>query len=39
VAQLQETQHTLARLDTKIARLHSIEIEQEHDTEKVEAKL
>ncbi len=39
VAQLQETQDTLTRLDTKIARLHSIEIEQEHDTEKVEAKL
>ncbi len=37
VAQLQETQHTLAFLDTKIARLHSIEIEQ--DREKVGAKL
>ena len=39
VAQLQEIQHTLARLDTKIAHLHSLEIEQEQDTEKVEAKL
>jgi DNA-binding transcriptional MerR regulator len=39
VAQLQEIQHTLARLDTKIAHLHSVEIEQEQDTEKVEAKL
>ena len=39
VAQLQEIQHTLARLDTKIARLHSIEIEQEQNTEKVGAKL
>ena len=39
LAQLQENQHTLAFLDTKIARLHSIEIEQEQDTEKVEAKL
>jgi DNA-binding transcriptional MerR regulator len=39
VAQLQESQHTLARLDTKIAHLHSVEIEQEQDTEKVGAKL
>ena len=39
VAQLQEIQHTLARLDTKIAHLHSAEIEQEQDTEKVGAKL
>ena len=39
VAQLQEIQHTLARLDTKIAHLHSVEIEQEQDTEKVGAKL
>ena len=39
VAQLQETQHTLERLDTKIARLHSIEMEQEQATEKVEAKV
>jgi DNA-binding transcriptional MerR regulator len=39
VAQLQEMQHTLARLDTKIAHLHAVEIEQERDTEKVEAKL
>ena len=37
VAQLQEIQHTLTRLDTKIAHLYSVEIE--HDTEKVEAKL
>ncbi len=39
VAQLQEIQHTLARLDTKIARFHTLEIEQEQETEKVEAKL
>ena len=39
VAQLQEIQHTLARLDTKIAHLHAVEIEQEQDTEKVGAKL
>ncbi len=39
VAQLQETQQTLARLDTKIARLHSLETEQEQETEKVGAKL
>jgi DNA-binding transcriptional MerR regulator len=38
VAQLQETQHTLDRLDTKIAHLHFFEIEQEQATEKVEAK-
>jgi hypothetical protein len=31
--------HTLARLDIKIAHLHSVEIEQEHDIEKVRAKL
>jgi hypothetical protein len=31
--------HALTRLDTKIAHLHAVEIEQEHDTEKVEAKL
>jgi hypothetical protein len=39
VAQLQEIQHTLTRLDTKNARFHSVEIEQEQDTEKVRAKL
>ena len=39
VAQLQEIQHTLARLDTKIAHLHAVEIEQEQETEKVGAKL
>lgn len=39
VAQLQGIQHTLARLDTKIAHLHSVEIEQEQDTEKVGVKL
>jgi hypothetical protein len=39
VAQLQEIQHTLARLDTKIAHLHSVEVEQEQDTEKVGAQL
>lgn len=39
VAQLQEIQHTLAHLDTKIAHLHAVEIEQEQDTEKVGAKL
>ena len=39
VAHLQEIQHTLAHLDTKIAHLHSLEIEQEQDTEKVGAKL
>jgi DNA-binding transcriptional MerR regulator len=37
-AQLQEIQHTLARLDTKIAHLHAVEIEQEQDTEKVGSK-
>ncbi len=36
VAQLEEVHHTLARLDTKIALLHSVE--QEQDTEKAEAK-
>ncbi len=35
VAQLQEIQHTLTRLDTKIAHFHSVEIEQEQNTEKV----
>ena len=39
VAQLQETQHTLVRLDTKIAHLHAVEIEQEQDKEKVGTKL
>ncbi len=39
VAQLQEIQHSLTRLDTKIAHLHSIEIEQGQDTEKAGAKL
>jgi DNA-binding transcriptional MerR regulator len=39
VAQLQEIQHTLARLDTKIAHLHAVEIEQEQETEKMETKL
>jgi DNA-binding transcriptional MerR regulator len=39
VAQFQEIQHTLAHLDTKIARLHAVEIEQERDTEKVGEKL
>jgi hypothetical protein len=39
VAHLQETQHQLARLDTKIAHLHAVEIEQEYDREKVGAKL
>jgi DNA-binding transcriptional MerR regulator len=38
VAQLQEIQHTLARLDTKIAHVHAVEIEQEQETEKVGAK-
>ncbi len=31
VAQSQAIQHTLARLDTKIARLHAIEVQQEQD--------
>ena len=39
VAQLQEIQHQLSRLDTKIAHLHALEIEQEQDTEKAGAKL
>jgi DNA-binding transcriptional MerR regulator len=39
VAQLQEIQHTLARLDTKIAHLYAVEIGQEQEAEKVEAKL
>jgi DNA-binding transcriptional MerR regulator len=39
VAQLEEIQHTLARLDTKIAHLHAVEIGQEQETEKVKAKL
>jgi len=39
VAQLQEIQHTLERLDTKIAYLHAVdESEQEQATKKVEAK-
>jgi DNA-binding transcriptional MerR regulator len=36
VAQLQETQQTLARLDTKIAHLHAVETEE--DTEKAGAR-
>jgi DNA-binding transcriptional MerR regulator len=39
VAHLQDIQHTLARLDTKIAHLHAVEIEQEQETDKVGAKL
>ncbi len=39
MAQLQEIEHTLARLDTKIAHFHSVEIEQEQETQKVGAKL
>jgi DNA-binding transcriptional MerR regulator len=38
VAQFQGIQRTLARLDTKIAHLHAVAIEQEHETEKVGAK-
>jgi hypothetical protein len=39
VAQLQEIQHTLAHLDTKIAHVHAVESKQKQDTEKVGAKL
>ena len=38
VAQLQETQQTLTRLETKIARLHTLKAEQEQDEEKVGVK-
>jgi DNA-binding transcriptional MerR regulator len=38
VAHLQEIQRTLARLDTKIAHVHAVAIEQEQETEKVGAK-
>ena len=38
VAQSEEIQHTLARLDTKIARLQAIEVQQERNGEEVGAK-
>jgi DNA-binding transcriptional MerR regulator len=38
VAHLQEIQHTLAHLDTKIAHVHAGAIEQEQETEKEGAK-
>jgi hypothetical protein len=38
VAHVQEIQHTLARLDTKIAHVHAGAIEQEQETEKEGAK-
>ncbi len=38
VAQLQDIERTLARLDTKIAHLRAVEVEQEQATERVEVK-
>lgn len=39
VVQLQETQQTLVRLETKIARLHTLKTEQEQDSAKVGVEL